>query len=69
MENRKRIEDFCDKYHVDKTILSYYISSVEINDMPSMDTYLLLITESCPQELLDEMRSDLKALIKDKYNY
>lgn len=66
MDNKTLINKFCDKYGLDSKIVVSFIRSHEINDFQSMDLYFMILCENCSDEMVDEMKSDLKKLV-DKF--
>lgn len=57
--------EFCTKYNTDNKILSNYFDSIFLNDTKSMEIYALLLFNDCPKELFNEMKNELKELVKE----
>lgn len=57
---------FCNKYGISEEVIDYYIDSVKINDILSMDSYKLIMENECPHDLIKDMRIELKDLVKKR---
>lgn len=65
MEKKNEVEEFCNNYNISSEMVIGYLRSMKIGDIPSIDTYKLIMENECPQNLLEEMREDLKELVKN----
>ena len=63
-EFKALFSNFCDEYNLDGKILRNYFEAMKMNDTMSLEIYSMLLFNDCPKELFDEMKKELKELVK-----
>lgn len=62
------LNDFEQKYGINRDLIVKYITSVELNDESGKEMYNLIFSSLCPKELYSDMKSDLSEIMKSHFN-